>query len=77
MSKNIPQREIDDYLSKVKLENKLSQKQKNDCDKEISEKEVGKVIQNLKNGKSPGCDGLTTEFYKKFWEDIKGKVRVR
>ena len=25
----------------------------------------------MKNGKSPGSDGITTEFYKIFWQDIK------
>ena len=25
----------------------------------------------MKNGKSPGTDGLTAEFYKFFWSDIK------
>ena len=25
----------------------------------------------MKNGKSPGSDGITTEFYKIFWPDIK------
>ena len=29
------------------------------------------VIKNLKNNKSPGWDGLTAEFYRHFWEDIK------
>jgi hypothetical protein len=24
----------------------------------------------MKNGKSPGMDGFTTEFYKFFWKDI-------
>ena len=25
----------------------------------------------MKNQKSPGSDGITTEFYKMFWNDIK------
>ena len=33
--------------------------------------ECGLALQELKNGKSPGTDGLTNEFYKFFWKDIK------
>ena len=28
-----------------------------------------------RNNKSPGCDGLSVEFYKTFWDDI-GQKRV-
>ena len=28
-------------------------------------------IMNLKPNKSPGLDGLTNEFYKTFWNDLK------
>ncbi len=41
------------------------------CDEKITIKEIENVIKNLKPGKSPGCDGLTTEFYKKYWDVIK------
>ena len=37
----------------------------------ISVLECGKSLQALKNNKSPGSDGFTTEFYKFFWPDIK------
>lgn len=33
--------------------------------------ELEKVMQNMKTGKSPGGDGLTTEFYLEFWPTIK------
>ena len=32
--------------------------------------EIAKVVGGLKNGKSPGPDGLSSEFYKKFWPII-------
>jgi exonuclease III len=37
----------------------------------ITEKEIFKAINELPLDKSPGIDGLTTNFYKKFWTLIK------
>lgn len=41
------------------------------CDSEIEMCELEKVVKNISVGKSPGQDGLTTNFYKFFWQDIK------
>ena len=38
---------------------------------EVTEMEICKALQGMKSGKSPGIDGLTVEFYKTFWEEIK------
>ena len=38
---------------------------------EVTECEILKALQGMKNGKSPGIDGLTVEFYKTFWKEIK------
>ena len=32
--------------------------------------ELGKAVRNMKNGKSPGPDGFTVEFYIYFWTEI-------
>ena len=55
------------------IDKHLSVEEKNSCDKQIEEQEVKKVIQSLKIDKSPGEDGLIAEFYKKFWDLIKGE----
>jgi len=49
----------------------LEEDDKRRCDSNITVAELGKNVQQLPNNKSPGCDGLTTEFYKFFWIDIK------
>ena len=40
-------------------------------DREISMSEMDDVVKNLQNSKSPGWDGLTAEFYKKFWPTLR------
>lgn len=57
----------------VKSDNipKISEEFKEMCDSDITETEILNSLKQLKNGKSPGTDGLTAEFYKFFWIDIK------
>ena len=43
----------------------------NECDNELSEKELYISLTSMQNNKSPGNDGLTKEFFVTFWEDIK------
>ena len=50
---------------------KLEEDQKDSCDRILTEKELLSAVKEIKNGKSPGTDGLTSEFYKFFWIDIK------
>ena len=40
-------------------------------DKLLDENELFDALQQLKDNKSPGPDGLTKEFYVKFWDDLK------
>ena len=49
----------------------LSQEQQLMCEGLITEYECTKALKNMKNGKSPGCDGFNVEFYKVFWINIK------
>lgn len=35
--------------------------------------EVEKALRSMGNGKTPGIDGLSVEFYKTFWS---GKVQI-
>ena len=49
----------------------LDETQKRSCEGTITESEILKSLKSFKNGTSPGTDGLTAEFYKYFWCDIK------
>ena len=49
---------------------KLSQASQDSLVEPLSEDEVKDVVKNCKNGKSPGLDGLSYEFYKFTWSII-------
>ena len=50
---------------------KLNENESNSCEEQINEQECIRAIKEMKNQKSPGSDGITAEFYKIFWHDIK------
>ena len=70
-TRNISTENIDNYLNNVIVNNKLSENEKFTCDENISLNELSNVISKLNNNKSPGLDGLTPEFYKHFWDELK------
>ena len=51
-------------------ERKLSDEQSASLEGELSYSEITNALKNMKNSKSPGLDGFTVEFFKKFWIDI-------
>ena len=54
---------------------RLSASQKNDCEVEITLDECKESLKTFDKNKSPGTDGITVEFYDKFWH-ILGKPMV-
>ena len=44
------------------------------CEGEITLAECTKALSMMQNNKSPGSDGLTTEFYRAFWDIISTYV---
>ena len=51
--------------------NKLSDTDQTKCEGLITEAECISALKLMKNQKSPGSDGITVEFYKLFWNNIK------
>ena len=49
----------------------LTGEQSQTCEGPISENELLKTLKNMSNNKSDGNDGLTKEFYERFWEELK------
>ena len=53
---------------------KLTENQKEHCELKVSIHECAKALKELKNGKSPGIDGIPADFYKFFWLDVQNYV---
>ena len=60
-----------EYIFDTKLDKILNDKEKLDCDGEVTDTECSEAIGNMKLNKSPGLDGLTVEFYRAFWGKLK------
>ena len=50
---------------------KLTENQTLKCEGPITESELLNALTSMDNDKSPGNDGITKEFYIKFWEVVK------
>lgn len=48
------------------IKKRVNKKDRETCDGAITNKEIENALNNMKNGKSPGLDGLPCEFYKTF-----------
>ena len=55
---------------------RLSDEESESLEGEISLEEASRALKNMKNGKSPGTDGFTVEFFKVFWKHL-GPLVVR
>ena len=51
---------------------KFTDNQRNHLEQPLTEIELLNALKNLKNNKCPGSDGLSVEFYKIFWNEIRG-----
>ena len=49
----------------------MTNEQRKSCEGELTENEIFNALTGIDNNKSPGNDGLTKEFYRTFWNDIK------
>ena len=66
--------ELHNYTKNLNIP-KLSNDQQLLCEGQLTHPECYNVLDQLKNGKSPGNDGLTAEFYKHSWP-ILGNLLV-
>uniref|UniRef100_A0A3B3Y9A6 Reverse transcriptase domain-containing protein n=1 Tax=Poecilia mexicana TaxID=48701 RepID=A0A3B3Y9A6_9TELE len=69
---NINEEEMSFFLSK--LTNKLTEKERESLDQEITVDEITKAMQSMQSNKAPGLDGLPKEFYATFWDILKAHL---
>ena len=69
-SKNINDVDIDNYISNIEIRS-LSPVDKEYCDEFPTLEECRDAVFNMKANKSPGLDGIPSEFYKYMWDSIK------
>ena len=62
-------RECLEYLHSLNIP-KLSEAERNSCEGLLTKKECWEALNEMKNGKSLGNDGLTKEFYMCFFNEI-------
>lgn len=63
----------DKFVSELDIPT-LNQRERDMCDQDITEAELLAAIKVMKNGSSPGSDGIPVEFYKMFWNQIKSPL---
>lgn len=50
---------------------KLSDAERHSCEGPISEEELMEAVKSFQQGKTPGIDGIPTEVYQRFYEEVK------
>ena len=66
---------IESFLDKVSLP-KFNKNQTLKCESAITECELLKALSPMDNDRSRGNDGITKEFYIKFWDVVKEPLRA-
>lgn len=69
-TKNVANNDIENYLRHTNINKKLSNLERKSIEGKITFAECGKALKLLKMNKSPGLDGIPSEFYVKFWDKI-------
>ena len=71
---NITSEDIDKYLDGIDTNEKLTEVEALICEGDISNAECESVLKLMATNKTPGYDGLPSEFYIQFWHCIKDLV---
>ena len=64
----------EEFIDFFNEDSQLTEEMASTCEGEITLDECTKALSMMQNNKSPGSDGLTTEFYRAFWDIISTYV---
>ena len=67
-------RNVEEFSDSSNVDFQLPEEMASICEGEITLAECTKALSMMQNNKSPGSDGLTTEFYRAFWDIISTYV---
>ncbi len=73
-TRQISSNNISAFIDDILINNKLSTEDASKCEGLVCENECTIIVNKMSLNKSPGYDGLSNEFYKHFWNDIKQLV---
>ena len=66
---NLSTIDLEDHFENITVP-KLTENEKLSLEGALTKEELAEALKNMKNEKSPGPDGFTTEFLKFFWKDF-------
>jgi hypothetical protein len=70
MSNNVADSDINNYRTHLNVAKQLSDEERDSIEGDITYDECDIAVKMLKTNKSPGLDGIPSEFYHKFWGKI-------
>ena len=73
-SSNPYEEEVKNYIKDTCINKKLNDNESIVCEGKVTVSECTDAIFKMKLNKAPGLDGLTVEFYRKFWHNIKNLI---
>ena len=59
------------FMHNIDNQNAIKSEHIAEMEKDVTENELLKIVKSLPRNKTPGEDGLPSEFYQVFWNDIK------
>ena len=68
---HVSEHDINNLLTAVSKFPRLSTEQFLEFEKCITEKQLFEALKNMPNGKSPGHNDLTKDFFETFWSEVK------